>query len=112
MLTLYPAAVMTEAIIPLIKTEMARLKLLVGAKFRNPGRKLLIMNGNNGARTPTPATKQTTKLINDHCWRIILALRLAVKSAPLKPNVNPIDPNAKIKKNPSRKATIKILIDG
>ena len=102
----------TDDITPLITTDIVRLRLLVGIEIRKPGRKLLMMYGSNGAKIPTPATKQTTKLINDHCCRIILALRLALKSAPLKPKVNPIAPKGGIRKIPSRNATMTILIDG
>ncbi len=60
---------------------------------------------------PRPATAQKIKLINDQRWRIILALRLAVKSAPLKPMVRAMEPNDKIRNMLSMKLTTMNLSD-
>ena len=59
-----------------------------------------------GASTPAPATKQTTKPNSDHSWRTILALRVAEKSAPLKPTWSETEARATAKKRPSRTRTI------
>src|SRR5665647_380294 len=68
--------------------------------------------GTSGASIANPASAQATRLISDHSWRIIRALLLAVKSAPLKPKFNPMEPKAKIRNTPSKIAIIAISSDG
>jgi len=104
--------VITAAIMALTITGIVKSTPVIVANEKFAEKNAENNAGAKGAKMPKPARPQAAKLMYDHKGRIILALGVAVKSAPRKPIERAMEPKAKSKNSPSRKPTTIKLTGG